>query len=80
MIIAEICIFLFLLDSVLNNFKEKYLGKNYVDKFCILFVGKWETRKGIKLLLQVSEALYFVIYADIIFTSIQIVLSIICLS
>ena len=67
-------IFLFLLDSVLNNFREKYLGKNYINKFCILFVGKWETRKGIKLLLQVSEALCFTIYVDIIFTSIQIII------
>jgi glycosyltransferase involved in cell wall biosynthesis len=29
-----------------------HLGEQYIDSFLFLFVGKWETRKGLKLLLR----------------------------
>ena len=33
-------------------FRAKHLGSEYEGKFLILFVGKWETRKGLKILLK----------------------------
>ena len=38
--------------DVQRAFRRRYLGAEYDNKFLILFVGKWETRKGLKILLK----------------------------